>query len=882
MWIARLRAFVRRLVRSRRAERDLHDEVESYAALLADELGATGLAPEDASRRARAALGGVESVKESVRSIRTGAGLEQTWRDIGAAVRGLRRSTGFAVTAIVTIGLGIGVNTTLFSVIDGALFEPLPYERSHELVRLGHLTAGSSSDPTDLTLEELAWWREAPGLFQATGAFAGGRPRQWRERDESVVVGAFTTGVPALLGISPAIGRIFTADEARDDAPVIVIGDALWARAFNRRTEAIGATMTLDDRRLTIVGVLPPAFRYMFRSPPGIETAWTPLPESAAPGRPQRTVTLLMRLQSGLSLDAADERAAAVAARIQQARPEQPPWTAGLFPLDDFRRAGTSELRTPLLMLLATAGLVLLVACVNVANLILTRGAARREELALRVALGASRGRLVRLLLAEGIVVAGLGGAAAVLLATWTLDALVAFVPERLAYGMFQVSVPELDARVLLFAIVTTAAVALLSSLWPALRASRAVFRASIEVGPQIAGETRDRRRVTRMLQGVQIGLAFALAMVAGLFATSFATMLATDLGFDPRGLGAVRFTVSRAHYPTADAQRAAVAEAVDRVRATPGVLRAAIGDTPASAFVGDLYRPGDPNRVALSVRLVGPGYLDTAGIRLVSGRDFGPEDRLGSPLVAIIEEEGARRIFGDRSPIGQRFSHRPIGPTAVADTTIVGVAASVKRHDFTRPSSRAGIYLPEAQDDVAWPYFIFRTDRELPAALASVRTALESHDPSIRITSIGAATDRYETMETFVTPRFYLVLVSMFAVLALVTTSVGLYGLLAHAVGQRRREIGVRVTLGATPGQVRRLVLREALGPVIAGIAIGGLATWWTTGLIGSLLYGIGPRDPRALMAAAAALVLTSAVAAIVPVRRATGTDPVHALRLQ
>jgi predicted permease len=880
MWTARVRAFLRRLLSSRRAEQDLHDDVQGYADMLADELRASGLSAAEARRAAIAEVGGIEAVKESVRSSRAGAGLERAWRDLHAAVRSLRRSPGLAATTIVTIGLGIGVNTTLFSVVDSALFEPLPYQRSEELVSLAHESVQGSSE--DISWEEIADWQQTSSLFQAVEAHSAGRPYEWRERNETVVVGTFTPGMPAMLGIVAAAGRMFTAEEARDDAPVIVIGDALWARAFDRRTDAVGSTMTLGDRRLTIVGVLPATFRYMFRSPAGIQSAWLPL-SPAASAYAQRTLAVVMRLQPGLSIEAAHERASVVANRIQMQQPGKAPWSVRLFPLDETRRAGSSQLRTPMLMLLGTAGLVLLVACVNVANLLLTRGASRRAELALRVALGASRAQLIRLLLAEGIVVAALGGVAAVLLSMWTLDALVAFIPSRLAYSMFRASTPALDMRVLAFALGATAAVAVLSSIWPALSASRAALRAPVGGGQQVAGERRDHPRVHRALQSVQVGLAFVLAMTAALFATSFAAVLATDLGFNPHGLAAVMFSFPDGRYPTAEAKRAAVANALDRVRATPGVLRAAVGHTPSITMVGDMYLPGHTSQTAnLAVRLVGPGYFDTAGIRLIAGRDFNPDDRAGAPLVAIIEEEGARRLFGEGPAIGRHFSGRPTGASAIPETTIVGVAASVKGTDFTRPSDRIGMYYPEAQDDMAWSYFIFRTDRELDAALTNVRAALESYDAGIRTSFIGGATDHYEQRETYATPRFYLVLVSLFAGLAVLTTSVGLYGLLAHAVSRRRREIGVRVILGAAPRQVRRMVLREALGPVAAGIALGAVASSWAAGALNSMLYGIGPHDPRALAATIGVLLATSALAVIAPARRATGTEPVHALRLE
>jgi hypothetical protein len=313
-------------------------------------------------------------------------------------------------------------------------------------------------------------------------------------------------------------------------------------------------------------------------------------------------------------------------------------------------------------------------------------------------------------------------------------------------------------------------------------------------------------------------------------------------------------------------------------VRATPGVVRAAIGPSPASDLYGEMFRPGHTEKVAtIAVRFVGPGYFETAAIRLVAGRDFGEEDGPSSPSVAIIEEDGARRLFGDRSPIGLRFSYT----RSIPETTIVGVVTPVKARDFTRPRDRVGIYLSASQG-APETSIVFHAGRDLGITLASVRATLEMHEPAIRVTSAVAATEPYDTWETYTTPRFYLVLLSVFAVLALVTAAVGLYGLLAHAVGQRRREIGVRVALGSTPGQVRALVIKEALAPVLVGIGAGGVAAWWTARLVGSMLYGIGPHDPRAFAAGAFMLTAAAVLAALVPVRRATGVDPIVALKTE
>lgn len=876
MWISRLRALVTRLVSARRVERDLDDELRAYVDLRTEELVATGLSREDAARRARLALGGAEAVKESVRLVRTGTLIEQIWSDVRYACRGLLRAPGFTLTVVLTIGLGIGVNTAVFSVIDTTLFRPLPYEHPDELVGLGRERSGMTV-PARMSWDDVARWRARTDLFQGVEISSGGRAWHWLERDEEVVVAAFTPGLPALLGIEPAMGRVFTPEEANRKAPVIMIADVLWTRAFGRRPDVLGTTMTINGRAMTIVGVMPPAFRF---GPGGLGVleAWIGMPERPDPDVPASdAVRPTFRVRSGLTRDAAQALVVEAAALMQQDLPTNARWEPRLTSFVEARRTGArGDMRPAMLMLLATAGLVLLVACVNVANLLLARGAGRSQELAMRAALGATRARVARLLLAEGVILAGLGGVVALLFATWTTALVVVLIPPEMHTRMFMVGLPGLDARVLTFAAMATTCTALLAASWPAVAGSLD-RRPGHRLATGAAG-IAPRWRVSRSLQSLQVGAAMVLAIIAGLLGTSFAAMLAADLGFDSDGLVALRFALPEHRSQTRDAERLAALEILERIRATPGVRRAAIGGSPASSLTHHMLQPGQREPGAeLGIRTVGVGYFETAGLHLVAGRDFGPEDRRGMPRVAIIEEAGARRLFGQESPLGQRFIYHQ----AIPEITIIGVVETAAARDFATPNERVGMYLPEAQDYTP-PVVLLRTAGESEAVLKNVRASIAALDPAIRITSVQPATAVYDEAETFSTPRFYLVLVSTFALLALVTAAVGLYGLLAHTVGHRRREIGVRMALGSTTGGIRWLVLRDALVPVAAGVAGGALVAWWAAGLIASQLYGIGPRDPRAFALASVALLLAATLAALAPVRRATGVDPVGALRAE
>jgi predicted permease len=464
---------------------------------------------------------------------------------------------------------------------------------------------------------------------------------------------------------------------------------------------------------------------------------------------------------------------------------------------------------------------------------------------------------------------------AAIAFARWSLGAAIALIPARLSGGLFVVSAPELDWRVLLFAVGATTLVVLLSAVWPALSASRLALRPAVASSTCAVGMTRERRRASRALQAAQIAVALLLAIMGGLVTTSLVRLLTTDLGFDGRGLGVVSFSLPAGKYRSEDAQRVAIAGILERVRTTPGVRTAALGYGPGSSGTGAFLLPGSTGgRVNSAIRQVGDGYFDTAGIRIVAGRPIQAGDISSRASVAVIDEADARRVFGTESPLGRRFTYSPYVP----EVTIVGVASHVALTDFAKSEGRVGVYLA---DSLA-PNVLIRTDGDLSATLKNVRASLKAIEPGVRVLSSGAATDAYDRMETFAVPRFYAVLVSMFAGLALVTATVGLYGLLAYSVGRRQREIGVRVALGSTPGQVRVLILKDAIGPLAVGLAAGSIGAWWAGGLLASLLYGVGPRDPWAYGLGVLALLVASVFASIVPARRATGVDPIIALRTE
>ena len=884
MWFSRLRSALRRLWTSNDAETDLHDNVRAYADQLTDEYVASGIAPGEARRRALIELGGVASVEESVRSVRSGAALEQWWQDVRYAVRGLRRTPAFTATVIVTLGLGIGVNTSVFTVLNAALLKPVPYGRSEELVDVGHrIRAGTPMETTSFGLSwpEIALWRAESQLFQ--GAEATGRPtsRNWKERNELIFVSKFTPGLPALLGVSPQAGRVFAAEEVAERAPVILISDDLWSRAFERRADALGATMTLDGAPMTIIGVMPPAFRFG-PAGGGLAVAWVGQDARLDPTVPGSGIASpVFRLKAGLSLDAAVPIAQAAAARIQQAMPEREPWTVALSPLASSRASVGGRVRTPLTLLLAATGLVLLVACANIANLLSARSIGRRHELTLRAALGATRMRLARLLLVEGTVIAIGGSLIAILLASGTLKALMTLMPSRmlLRSGLFSVSLPELDWRVLMFTLGATVLVTMLSALWPAVRGSNVGRLASLAEGGRVSGPTTERRRMSAVLQAVQVALALVLATGAGLFASSFSRVLGADLGFDAEGLSSVSIQLPEATYKSPESQRRAFDEVIERLRLIRGVQSVAEGNPPPATGGGRFVRSGSKEATgSLTLRSAGPGYFATAGIRLLAGREFALADTESSMPVAIVDEVGARTLFGGESPLGQRFSYSPYVP----ELTIIGVVNSVAGSGFATGSDAVGMYLAQRQRSSTTTTLIIRTSAPGVGLATAIQEAIGTADRDIKVTGFGPVTDYYNLMGTYATPRFYLSLISLFAMMALVTAAVGLYGLLAYSVGQRQREIGVRVALGSSLGQIRWLVFAEAMRPVLAGLVMGVLGAWLATGVLASFLYEVSPRDLPTFAWSVVVLLVVVLIATIGPIRRATGVDPIQALRAE
>jgi putative ABC transport system permease protein len=876
----RLRALFRNLLHGSRVDRDLSAELESYVDLLADEKHGSGMDDATARRAARLDLGGVAPVAESVRASRAGAGLERVWQDVRYALRGLRRSPAFAAMAITLLALGIGANTAIFSIADASIFKPVPYKNPDQLVEMAYVSQRGTVEERrqiGLSWKALDRWREQRQVFAGIATFAYARAMRvdGALAGSPTMVGQLSPDVLELLGLSPRLGRPFVADDLQNGA-VVLLSEPFWTQIFHRDPAVLGRTLTMDGRPYVIVGVMPASF--LFRVGGRNTVAWIPYDEAADRARANpRGGSTIMRLRPGLSLAAAEREVDAAALRMQEGAVGGEPWEVDLMPFDS-RSWSRNATPTTLLVLLGAVTCVLLIACANIANLLLSRVFARQREIAVRSALGATRGRIIRLFLTEGLVLASIGGLAAVILAWWIVIAAPTLIPGTL--GLFGVNQPMLDSRALAFCALTVVLTSLLCGLAPSWRASQSDITSGLEGSPRVAGAGRGSRRLRHTLQAVEVALTLVLLSGAGLLAASFVRMTTTETGFDIDNLAYVSLSLPTARYPAAAVQREFYDGLLERVRHVPGVRAATYGPPPSGSGWGNFIPRGRENDAAvrggqLSLYKVDPDYFAVAGIPLKEGRGFGPDDGAGSPPVAVIDEQTARLQWPGQSAIGQQFRYSPLVPWI----TVVGVAGHIKTKAFTATTGTSQAYFPSAQDSSqAYRALLVRAEDPL-TWMSVVRTVARDADATLLMPTPALVANDYD--DALTGPRFYLSLMAALGGLALLTAAIGLYGVLNYSVTQRSREIGVRITLGAGPRQIQGLVLGEALPPVLAGAAAGLVGSWWLTRYISSLLYQVTPHDPMTLTVVVAVLVGVALLAAVAPARRAARVDPVTTLRL-
>jgi len=791
--------------------------------------------------------------------------MEALWQDLRYGMRMLLKRPGFTLVGVVTLALGIGANTAIFSVVYAVLLKPLPYKDAERIA----VARVSPPDFRDLkessqSFDQMAIW--ASNLYNVT-----------HDGETTQVMGAVVS--PELLPMlsQAAIGRLWSAEE--DTQALAVISHDYWQNNFNGEAGVIGKTIRLYGKPHTIVGVMPPEFQYPSREFKIWNTFGAAMAEAPQQmeNRQFRIFRAVAHIKSGVSFTQAQAEMVSLSKRLQQQYPETNSGVEINFtPLYE-RIVG--DVRRALWVLLATVGFVLLIACANVANLTLSRMSLREREIAVRTALGAGRWRVVRQLVTESLLLAAVGGAGGVLLAIWSLDALVAFNPDDLP----RLTEVRINPPVLWFTLAISVLTGLIFGLIPAWQASHSNLNEMLRDGGRGASGSAKGNRLRGALVVAEIALSLVVLTGAGLLLKSFNHLLGVDSGFNAENL----LTVNLPLVEIKDPQRRAnlTREVIARVAKVPGVRSASGGSAlpPVNAQRGTRFAvQGLPNnadglRSAYFIAVC-PEYFHTLGTRLAEGREFTERDGGEALKVVIINRTLARNLFPNESAVGKRL--QLVNPEQSNEwREIVGVVGDVRYSGLDDPSE-AAIYTPFAQTPFLWSNLMLRTDVPPETMIQSIRSAVKSVDPSLDPAN-------FRTMEQLVSqsvaqPRFYTVLLGAFAGLALLLAGVGIYGVIAYAVAQRTHEIGVRMALGAGKGDVLRLVLRQGMSLALVGVGIGLLGAWAVTRLMAGLLFEISATDPTIFAGVAILLAAVAMSACYLPARRATNVDPMIALRYE
>jgi putative ABC transport system permease protein len=802
--------------------------------------------------------------------------MRSLFEDLRFGIRSLLKRPGFTLVAVITLALGIGATTAIFSVVHGLLLRPLPYRDDQRLVTLGQSNrkigvAREGVSPANF----LDWHGQAKSFAGVAAAEQWGFTLTGYGEPEAMRGWVVTKGFFEILGVNALIGRTLLPEEYEQEKPVVVISYGLWQRRFGGDPQILGRQLTLNKESMTVVGVMPAEFDY----PPPNREVWGP--RRARPNDSQMRggslFRVIARLRAGVTAEQAQQEMNGIAAQLGQ----QYPQTNGdvgavVVPL---REQLVGQVRLSLYILFGAVGLVLLIACANVASLLLVRAAERQREFAVRAALGASGRRLLKQLLTESVLLSLLGGLGGLLVSTGLIKAIVAMSPGNLP--MAQV---RLNPIVLLFAVAVSLLTSLIFGLVPAIQASRTDLQKVFSSGGRTASGGRGRQRIRQTLVISEIALALIVLVGAGLLARSFVALLHTDPGFTPdKGL-ALEVQLGTLSVPE---RTLFVDQVLDKVSAVPGVQAVAVSSAlpfhdnqvalPSPIKLND--RPtvsGGNEPVAFMVR-VSEDYFGALGIPLLHGRFFGKLDRANTTPVALVNETMARRLWPAETPIGRKISFTALGQNATAE--IIGVVGSVRPTGFDS-EPRPEFYLHYPQSPASLVTIFVRTPGDPPALLSSVKAKIREVNPNQAFLSVHTIAQLVD--KTTAQRQFNLVWLGAFAVAALILATVGLYGLISFSTTQRTKEIGVRMALGAQPGDVLKLVMREGIRLALIGVALGFGIVVAASSLMKSLLFGISVTDPVTFASIPVLLMLVAMLACYIPARRATKVDPTVALRYE
>jgi putative ABC transport system permease protein len=815
------------------------------------------------------------------RGERNGALLDTVAQDVRYGARVLARTPAFTTAAVLALALGIGANAAIFSVVDAVLIRPLPYENPERLAVILHHGDGPVSPANFVD------WHAQTRAFESMGAAEYWTPNvTGAEEPEKLWALHVTPSIFPMLGIAPLLGRTFLAEEGERGAEhEVVLGYSLWQRRFGGDPRIDGESITLDGAQYTVVGVMPRGFKFAPFWATRTEL-WAPLVVDAAKGRGSNSLRVFARLAPGVSLRQAQAEMAAVTARLEREYPGTNR-DISVLPLKD---KVVGDVRPALLVELAAVGFVLLIACANVAHMLLARAAARRKELALRTALGASRARVMRQLLIESLLLALLGGGAGLLLALGGIRALVALSPA----GIPRIETIGLDARALLFLLVVSLLTGVGFGLVPALRASATDLNDALKEGGRGSTEGITRNRFRSLLMASEFAMALVLLVGAGLMIRSFIALRAIDPGFDPHHLLTMVVPVAGSREAAPGRRAIFYEQLLQQVRTLPGVVSASAinhlplaGDEWGRTFRVEgrpLAHPADAPEA--TYRVVFPGYFRTMQIPVLRGRDISESDDLSAPAVVVVNESLARRYWPGEDPIGKRITLDGSERDSSSWLTVIGVVKSAVQGDWAAPE-HGEIYLPFLQNrsyledpgaHVAYQTLVIRTSGDAAALAPAVRNVVWSLDENLPVSEV-------QTMDAVVArstaqPRFNLFLLVTFATVAMVLAAVGIYGVMSYSVSRRTHEIGLRMALGARPGDVIRMVVGQAMVLAVVGACAGFVTALALGRFMSSFLYGVRPSDPLTFLAMSLLLGAVAFMASYIPARRATRIDPLLALR--
>ena len=882
-FVSRTLALCRNLFRRTAVEQELSAELAQAFEFLVETKIRDGTSTSEARRLAAIELGGVEQVKEEVREVRAGYNLEALFRDVRFGLRMLLKTPGFTVVAVATLGLSIGANTAIFSLVNGVLLRPLPFPDAERIIYIEGKNPAAGISESNISYLDFTDWSQQTDLFASTAAYWTGEAHLGADggEPERVPRAGVTTGFFSVLGVQPALGRTFVPEDDKGwPQTVAIISHGLWKRRFGSDPAIVGKQVQMSSMPLTIIGVTPPGFEY-----PEQTQIWVPSAVNLSlEPRDNRVWSAIARLNPGVDLKQAQTRLSAINARLdKQFHETNKGWDVVLSTLQERL---VREVKPSFLALLGAVGFVLLIACANVANLLLARSAARQKEIAIRAAMGASRTRVLRQMLTESILLSAIGGVAGLLLSIWLTDVLMSMLPE----GAPRLEQVGIDYRVLTFALGVSALTGILFGIVPALQASKLNVTSALKEGGR-SGEGHRRTSARSLLLIGEVALSLMLLVGAGLLIKSFLRLQEVRPGFNAHNVLTAHLALQGPKYKKSQEYVEFFRQLIERLEAEPGVQ--AVGGSvnlplnPTGYAIGRGFIPegrpltADESKDAMFSTITGD-YFRALQIPLLSGRIFEPRDNADGPKVVIINETTAKRHFGSPAgAIGKRLSvwaaFRGQRREEKFMREIVGVVGDTKTGSLTGEGDMQ-IYVPHAQDS-QWNFMglVIRTAGDPAAFARTLRREVQALDKDQPIYNVHTYDD--VVMNSLGTRRVSMQLFTVFACAALLLAAVSIYGVMAYSVTQRTQEIGIRMALGAQKSDVLRLVIGQGMTLALIGVIAGLAGAFALTRVIANLLFGVGASDPLTFIAISLLLIFVSLIACYLPARRAARLNPTVAL---